>query len=295
MRMAVDRNTAPETLRRLVGSLVAGANLEVIPLKGSEAGVAGVPATTTVTITCSPKFGLQRSLDHVAAAVRGGHRVVPHLAARMVTSEDELRGFVTALSNLGVQDLYVIAGDGDTPLGEHADAESILLALRRMGVSFQRIGVACYPEGHPKIGDGELMSALVRKQRYADYMISQLCFDPVQLSGWLGAARRAGVTLPLRVGLAAPMKVARLVELSMKIGVGQSLRYLTKQKGLVGNLLLGRNYAPEQLLLDLGADLASAEMAIEGVHVFSFNQIEACLTWQRDVAESFGARGIAAS
>lgn len=189
----------------------------------------------------------------------------------------------------------MIAGDGDAPLGEFADAESVLLALRRMGVSFQRIGVGCYPEGHPKIGNAGLMSALLRKQRYADYMISQLCYDPVQLSGWLAATRRAGVMLPLRVGLAAPMKMARLVELSMKIGVGQSLRYLTKQKGLVGNLLLGRNYAPQQLLLDLGAALASAELAIEGVHLFSFNQIEACVTWQRDVAETFGASGIAAS
>jgi methylenetetrahydrofolate reductase (NADPH) len=293
--MAVDRNISSEVLQTMVGSLIAAANLEVIPLKGSEVGIADVPAGTTVTITCSPKFGLQRSLDHVAAAVRGGHRVIPHLAARMVASEDELRGFVTALSGLGVQDLYVIAGDGDTPLGEFADAESVLLALRRMGIRFQRVGVGCYPEGHPKIGDRALMSALLRKQQYADYMVSQMCFDADQLSGWLGATRRAGVTLPLRIGLAAPMKVTRLVELSMKIGVGQSLRYLTKQKGLVGNLVLGRSYAPEQLLLDLGGALTSAELAIDGVHLFSFNQIEACLAWQQNVAESFGATGIAAS
>lgn len=264
--------------------MIATANLEVIPLKGSDALIAEIPASTPVTITCSPKFGLRRSLDHVAAAVHSGHRVIPHLAARMVASEEELRDFVTALANLGVQDLYVIAGDGDTPLGEFPDAESILLALRRMGTTFQRIGVACYPEGHPKIGDDELMSALLRKQRYADYMVSQLCFDPGRLSGWLRTARQAGVTLPLRIGLAAPMKVTRLAELSMKIGVGQSLRYLTKQKGVVGNLVLGRSYAPEQLLLDLGGDLTSAELAIEGVHLFSFNQIEACLDWQQEVA-----------
>lgn len=289
------RNNSSEELQRLTGSLIAAANLEVIPLKGSEPGIAEVPTDTTITITCSPRFGLQRSLDHVAAAVRSGHRVIPHLAARMLASEDELRGFVTALSNLGVQDLYVVAGDGDAPLGEFVDSESVLLALRRMGIGFRRVGVGCYPEGHPKIDDRSLMSALLRKQRYADYMVSQLCFDANELSGWLSRARGAGVTLPLRIGLAAPTKVSRLVELSMKIGVGQSLRYLTKQKGLVGSFVRGRRYAPEHLLLDLGTALTAPELAIEGVHLFSFNQIEACLAWQKDVIESFGTGGIAAS
>jgi methylenetetrahydrofolate reductase (NADPH) len=267
-----------------VASLIADATIEVIPLKGADDKVQQVPRSSTLTITCSPKFGLDRSLDHVEAAVRNGFAVVPHLAARMVADEAELRHFVRRVTSLGVDDLYVIAGDADEPIGAFSDAESILVALQEFDHGLRRIGVGCYPEGHPKIADDELLAALLRKQRYADYMVSQLCFDPATLVDWLAGARRVGVTLPLRIGLAAPLKTAKLAELALKIGVGPSLRFLTKQRGMVGNLVLGRRHAPEQLLFDMGPALGSVEQAIEGVHLFSFNQIGACVEWQQRVA-----------
>ena len=96
--------------------LVAGANIEVIPLRGADEKAAAIPADTTITITCSPKFGLDRTLEHVARACESGHRVVPHLAARMVRDENELQRFVQTLQVLGVRDLYVIGGDGEAPV-----------------------------------------------------------------------------------------------------------------------------------------------------------------------------------
>jgi methylenetetrahydrofolate reductase (NADPH) len=283
--MSSHEQPAPPRSNRVgIASLIAAATIEVIPLKGADEKVLRVPQGSTVTITCSPKFGLDRSLEHVESAVRHGFTVVPHLAARMVQDDRQLRRFVRRVTDLGVDDLYVIAGDADEPIGTFADAESILLALREFDHGLRRIGVGCYPEGHPKIADDALLEALLRKQEHADYMVSQLCFDPATLVDWLTRARHSGVALPLRIGLAAPLKTAKLAELALKIGVGQSMRYLTKQRGMVSNLVLGRSYAPERLLLDIGLGLGSAELAIEGVHLFSFNQIEACVVWQQRIA-----------
>ncbi|MHA3021782.1 methylenetetrahydrofolate reductase [Mycobacterium sp. BMJ-28] len=259
--------------------LIRSANIEVIPLKGAEEKLTALPVSTTVTITCSPKFGLDRTLAHVEAARRRGSHVVPHLAARMVASEAELRRFVTRLAEMGIDDLYVIGGDGAEPVGPYAEASDILEALQGLDHTFARLGVGCYPEGHPHIDDDALVDALVRKQEYADYMVSQLCFDSTALLNWLRTARAAGITLPIRIGLAAPMQARKLVELSLKIGVGSSVKFLTKQHGIVGNLLLGRSYAPEELLLDLVAEPDFDELNIEGVHLFSFNQIEATTAW----------------
>ena len=50
-------------------------------------------------------------------------------------------------------------------------------AIQELDHDLQRIGVGCYPEGHPNIADDALVDALQRKQPYADYMVSQLCFD----------------------------------------------------------------------------------------------------------------------
>lgn len=276
----------PVEFSERVRALIAGANLEIIPLKGADDKVRSVPPGTKITITCSPKFGLERSLDHVASAVQHGYRVVPHLAARMVESDQDLRNFVRRIEDIGITDLYVVGGDADEPLGRFFDAESILVALSEFDHGLTRLGVGCYPEGHPKIDNEALAEALRRKQQYADYMVSQLCFDVNALVAWLQQTREVGVTLPLWIGLAAPLKTVKLAELSLKIGVGQSLRFLTKQHKMFGNLVLGRNYAPEQLLNDIGPDLLSPELNVEGVHLFSFNQIDATVNWQRRIADS---------
>lgn len=266
-------------LRAEVARLVREAHLEVIPLKGADEKVRVVPAGTTLTITCSPKFGLDRTLEHAASALAAGYDVIPHLAARQVADRAELQQFVKQCDALGITTLYVIGGDGD-PVGEYHEAEQVLRELRGFEHGLTRLGVGCYPEGHPKISDDQLLEALLRKQELADYMVSQLCFDAVVNVEWLRSMRAAGVRLPLRIGLAAPLKVTKLVELSLKIGVGSSVRYLSKQSGFVSNILLGRAYEPESLLLDMGAALTDPALGVEGVHLFTFNQIDASVDWQ---------------
>ena len=272
-----ERHGVDEAVRRLVGT----ARIEVIPLKGADARMVAIPASTTVTITISPKFGLERTLDHTAAAVKLGHRVVPHLAARQLADEAQLRSVLQRLDELGVSDLYVIGGDADPPEGIYTEAADVLEAMDGIDHGITSIGVGCYPEGHPKISDEALADALERKQRYADYMVSQLCFDATALARWLERTRALGVTLRLHIGLAAPMNTRKLAELSLRIGVGSSLRYLTKQHGILSNLLLSSDYRPEKFLQALGAKLLDAELAIGGIHLFSFNQIEATVGWQQ--------------
>jgi methylenetetrahydrofolate reductase (NADPH) len=271
-------------LTREIRSLVRNAKIEIIPVKGYEAKLAGVPADTTVTITCSPKFGLERTLAATEFAAAAGYTVVPHLAARQVADETELKEFIRRLGAAGVRHLYVIGGDAAEPAGKFTSSAELLDSLGGIDHGLTSIGVACYPEGHPAIPDDVLAEALRIKQPVADYMVSQLCFDVKTLVRWLHATREAGITLPLHIGLAAPMQTRRLAELSLRIGVGSSLRYLGKQHGLIGNLLRGKAYRPEQLLVDLGADLTSPEMNVERLHMFSFNQVAPTAEWQQRVA-----------
>jgi methylenetetrahydrofolate reductase (NADPH) len=267
-----------------VEQLVASANVEVIPLRGADEKAAAIPTGTTVTITCSPKFGLDRTLDHVLQARDSGHRVVPHLAARMVEDEAQLQRFLSVTSSAGVDDLYVIGGDGEESVGKYSEAYDVIEAIQVLEHDLQRIGVGCYPEGHPHIPDAALLDALHRKQQYADYMVSQLCFDATAFTTWLRTVRAAGITLPVRIGIAAPLQTRKLIELSLKIGVGSSVKFLTKQHGFVGNLLLGRSYAPETLITQIVEEDDFDELGIEGLHMFSFNQIDATVEWQSRIA-----------
>jgi methylenetetrahydrofolate reductase (NADPH) len=279
--------TRPQSHRShetVVRELIRSASIELIPLAGAEEKVRLLAPGTTVTVTCSPKFGLNRTLEHVEHARQAGYRVVPHLAARQVVDRAELRAFVDRVAAVGVTDVYVIGGDAPEPAGRFASAAELLRELAEIDHPVERIGVGCYPEGHPKISDDALFDALLDKQRYANYMVSQLCFDPDAIVGWLRRARAAGIKLPLRIGLAAPMSTRKLAELSLKIGVGASVRYLSKQRGLVGNLLLGASYRPQDLLRGIPPSILADPRDIEGLHLFSFNQIDATVSWQRGTA-----------
>lgn len=274
-------NPKAEDVRRAVRRLIRDADIEIIPLKSAVASYDAVPPGATITITCSPKFGLQRTLEHSALAAAQGYRVIPHVAARQVKDEAELRGFVDQLQEVGIKDLYVIGGDANEPAGIYRNAGDLLESLGTMPHTITSIGVACYPEGHPKISDEVLLGALLANQAHAHYMVSQLCFDPDAMVTWLREVREQGVTLPLHVGLASPLKTRKLVELSLRIGVGSSLHYLTKQHGMIGNLLMGTAYHPEEFLLALDDVLLPDGLGVESVHLNSFNQIGLTIEWQR--------------
>jgi methylenetetrahydrofolate reductase (NADPH) len=267
-----------------VRSLIGEADIEMIPLRSADEKLKAVPEGATVTVTTSGKLGLDRTLEFAERAVWAGYNVVPHLAARQLTGEEELRRFIGRVGELGISRLYLIGGDATPPAGPYDSSLQVLEALQHIDHGLSRIGVACYPEGHPKISDAALAEALRAKQPYAAYMVSQLCFNPEVLVSWLRRVRENGITLPLRIGLAAPMQVTKLIKLGPQIGVGTSVRYLAKQHGFIGNVLKGGAYQPEGLLLKMGSALTEPELGIEGLHVFSFNQVEETAQWQRTIA-----------
>jgi methylenetetrahydrofolate reductase (NADPH) len=272
-----------------VAALIRDANIEVIPLKGIDLAVRGMPPGATVTITCSPKLGLGRTLEHVRHARAAGYRVVPHLAARQVADTAELRAIVGVLADLGVDDLFVVGGDVQEPVGAFRSAIELLEELASIEHPFRRVGVTAYPEGHPLIADADLADALRAKQTQAQYMVSQLCFDAETVVAWGRRMRSAGITLPWRIGLAAPVNMRKLLELSLKIGVGSSVRYLSKQNGVLSNIVFSRAYDPRTLLDGIGGSDNYEDLGIEGVHLFSFNQINATLKWQRALVEGMTA------
>jgi methylenetetrahydrofolate reductase (NADPH) len=272
----------PASAAAAVRTLVERADLELIPLRNAEEKLQAVPLGTTIAVTSSAKLGLGRTLEFARRAARAGFTVVPHLAARQLTDEAELRSFVTSLAEAGITRLYLIGGDAPQS-GPYSSSLEVLQALQGIDHDLRRIGVACYPEGHPKIADAALAGALSAKQPYAAYMVSQMCFNPDVMVSWLRQVREAGITLPLHLGLAAPMQVRKLIELSPKLGVGSSVRYLAKQHGFLGNVLKGGAYQPESLLLRMGNAVTSPGLGIEGLHFFSFNQVSATLEWQRNV------------
>src|SRR6266487_1231600 len=188
---------------------------------------------------------------------------------------------VTASPANGVDDVFVPAGDADPPAGEFDSALSLLERLAEMGNPFARIGITGYPETHPRIEDDITVQAMWDKRRHATYIVSNLCFDPATMRRWISRVRARGVRLPLYVGLAGPVERARLLRMAAKAGAAESARFLAGHTEWFLRLGTPGGYSPERLLSRLAPTLSSPAAGVEGLHLFTFNQVQQTEQWRR--------------
>jgi methylenetetrahydrofolate reductase (NADPH) len=198
----------------------------------------------------------------------------------MVRDRAHLDALLAAMAQAGADDLFLIGGDADPPLGEYASAVELLPIVAEHPQRPQTIGIAGYPEGHPLISDEELERALADKSRYADYVATQMCFDADILLRWIADQRRQGMTLPVVIGMPGKVARRRLLEMSVRIGVGPSLAFVRKQRGL--RSLLSRRSTADRLYKALAPTLDDPALNVPGFHYFTFNQLIETWQWLQD-------------
>jgi len=218
-----------------------------------------------------------------------GFGVVPHIAARLVTGEEHLEEILRRMDEGGLREVFIGGGDAREPAGPFAGGAELLRAMSGIRHGIERVGIPAYPEPHPLIGEDGLMTALLDKQPFASYMVTQICFDPQTLLGWLGRIRERGVTLPVYAGVPGVVGWRKLLGISLKIGLGPSVRYLKKQRGLSGRLAVSGNFRPDRLIETLSPFIGDPEYGIQGFHVNTFNQTEETERWRRKTTP-FGNR-----
>jgi methylenetetrahydrofolate reductase (NADPH) len=269
-----------------VAPLLQRPRYELFPAKSTEDTVLEwVPADLTVTVTASPAKGLDPTLDLTERLTARGYRVVPHLSARLVRDDAHLADIVARLTACGVDDVFVPAGDADPPAGRFDSALTLLDRLAEMGRPFARVGVTGYPESHPRIDDDITIQAMWDKRHHAAYLVSNLCFDPATLRNWIRRVRARGVTMPMFVGIAGPVDRARLLRMATTAGVSESARFLTGHTEWLLRLGTPTGYNPNRLLERTGATLADPDSAVEGLHVFTFNQVRQTEVWRRSLLD----------
>jgi methylenetetrahydrofolate reductase (NADPH) len=201
----------------------------------------------------------------------------------MVADDAHLADLVARCLAIGVADVFVPGGDADPPAGRFDSALSLLERLEQMGSPFPRTGITGYPESHPRIGDDVTIQAMWDKRRYASYIVSNLCFDAGTLRRWIQRVRARGVTLPLRVGLAGPVDRARLLRMAAAAGVSESARFLAGHKSTLLRFGVPGGYSPDRLVQRIAGTLAAPASVVEGLHLFTFNQIELTERWRTEL------------
>ena len=267
-----------------VETLLTGARFELMPFESFDDEIQHLPEGATIAITTSPQLGIEATVDRTEAAAEMGYDVVPHIAARYIEDRSQLEEIAERLEAAGITDIFVPGGDREEPAGEFESALDLLEALEETPYSFEEVGITGYPEGHDFIDDATLAESMEEKAPYATYIVTQLCYDPETVLQWVEEIRGRGVELPVEIGIPGVMNYQRLMSISQKVGVGDSIRFLRKTTGVLGFVkqLVGSRgtYKPDELIDGLAPYVDDPEYGIRGVHIYTFNQTPDTESWR---------------
>ena len=259
---------------------------EVLPLDGIEERVlAHVPREVKLTVTASPAKGLDVTLALSERLAAAGYAVVPHVSARMVRDGAHAAEIVGRLRAAGVREVFVPAGDATEP-GQFSDAASL---LRELEGSFDEIGITGYPESHHLIDDDATIRAMFVKAQTATYIVSQLCFDPETIRIWIARVRGRGTGLPIWIGMPGIVDNAKLLRISMRIGLGESARFLRAHRAWLRRLVT-RTFTPDALVRGLTPLYGDPEAGMGGFHFYTFNELERTERWRQKAIQELSSR-----
>jgi methylenetetrahydrofolate reductase (NADPH) len=286
--MAPQTSTTDAALVRLLSD----PHYEVFPVPGVEKDLVAYLEPDVVVHVMSPPAadGTDRSVDAACRIARAGFQAMPHIAARCVRDRSHLEQLLARASEAGIKHGFFPGGDLDSPIGEYESAVALLRDLALVPHSLTEIGVAAYPEGHRAIPDETLIAALLDKQRVATFMSSENCLDPDRLLAWLDEMRAARVELPLRVGVPGVVPVRRLADALREYGLKSALRYLRHQHGMIASVLR-RRFTPDEVVDGVASRASEAELGIQGLHLFTFQEVAATERWRTNYLRRLGDLG----
>lgn len=274
-----------------VSGLLVSGSLEISPRELHRAGeVASLrPAGSCVYIPSLPGLPLSRTLEAIAAIRGAGLDAVPHVSARRILNRDEFRDFLKrAAAEHGVHRVLLLGGDEPRPKGPFQDSLQVLEEglLRDCGI--REIGIAGYPEGHPRIPLDALEKAMARKlelareQSIGVYVLTQFSFAPPRVIEYCSMLARLHAALPVYVGIAGPTDAVALARYAQRCGVSVSLRAL---RGLgTGIAQLVANTDPRDQVAAVARYNRGREPSnVVGVHLYSFGGAVRTAAWMREL------------
>jgi methylenetetrahydrofolate reductase (NADPH) len=279
------RRGLDDEARAAVAGVLADPIFELLPLKSLPDQIPHLPAGARVSVTASPAKGIDATLDWAAHLQADGFRAIPHLSARMIADRAVLAGLLRRAREAGLTHAFVVGGDADEP-GQYLDGLSLLRAMTELGHPFTTIGCPAYPQGHPDIPDAALAQALVDKAPYVAHVTTQMDFDPKAVAGWVRDRRAEGFVPDVVVGVPGVADPQKLLSIAARIGVKDAKRFLLKNVRFVtGMARSGGFYKPTGFVEDLAALFADPTARVTGLHLYTFNAVEASEAWRQSMLE----------
>jgi methylenetetrahydrofolate reductase (NADPH) len=279
-----DRSSAANLHR--IADFVGEASFEVTRLaSGDLDALRALPERPRVYVSAVLTRPVQQQLDVVSALAAAGFEPVPHLAVRSFASGGALDAHLARLADMGVRRLLVIGGDRAMPAGPFHAAIEVIESGLLQAHGIVEIGIAGYPDGHPRLTTEDLDRALAAKLETAAqtgldvHVVTQWGFSACSIITWIQRLRDLGVEQSVRIGLAGPVTLAGLIRYARICGVSASVQGLARDAGLARQLF--GMMTPDHVLRPLAE---ASDLGDVAPHIFSFGGLAAAARWARGAA-----------
>jgi methylenetetrahydrofolate reductase (NADPH) len=248
-----------------------------------------LPKGTPIFIALIDPADVTAQLTAASALRKAGLEPIPHIPARFVLDETDLKNRIGALAgDAGVTQMLVLGGGAPTPMGKFDAAIQLLQTdvFQKNGV--KRIGIAGHPEGNSDItkhhGEAVLLKALGEKQAWlkanniSGFIATQFLFEAAPVAYWANMLRDNGIDLPIHVGIPGPATIKTLVKYAAMCGVGNSARFIRKQALNITRLLTVNT--PDEFIEQLAVlHIDRPELGIAAPHLYPFGGFDKMFDW----------------
>jgi methylenetetrahydrofolate reductase (NADPH) len=199
--------------------------------------------------------------NRVKELVALGKNPVPHFPARSIKNKNELKEYVAMCKDFGVKQVLVIGGS-EQPIGDfHC---SLQLFETGLFEGF-KIGIAGHPDGSPDISDSDLEKAMIDKEPYADYIVTQWLMETSSIVDFISKQ-----TLPVHVGIAGPAKITSLLKFASIVGAKNSLSFLKSNASKAIDLIKPRK--PDDMIEKI-------KSVSQNFHIYTFGGLTETNKW----------------
>ena len=244
-----------------------------------------------VYITYLPDENSNNVVDTAKKLREEGYEVIPHLPARTIVNVNELEKYLGDLANVSGCTKILIIGGGGNQAGNISSTMDVLQSDFLSKFNFKFVGVAGHPEGSPDISNDNLDLAIKEKNNFSKnvdfqmYIATQFFFEAKSLVDWEKHLNSLGNSLPIHAGIPGPASIKTLINYARSCGIGNSLRFISKQ---AFNLTkLATLSTPDKLIYDLANYINTNQSTkLENIHFYAFGGMKKTADWLNQLNSS---------
>ena len=242
----------------------------------------------SIYVTYLPDEDMNKVIDTAKKLTLEGYSVIPHLPARTIPNNKELEKYIQSLSEESGCSKILVIGGGGNQKGSITSSIEILETDLLSKYNFQEVGLAGHPEGNPDVTQVDLDNAIIEKNKFSKksdfkmYLATQFFFEAKSLRAWEQHLNSLDNNLEIHAGIPGPATLKTLLSYATSCGIGNSIRFLSKQALNITKLATTRS--PDKLIYDLASyQIENSDTKLKKIHFYAFGGIKKTSDWLKTV------------